>query len=45
MKFAEDLENGSSRVALIPETFDVPEILNKVSSSEIDLEALRSKRQ
>jgi hypothetical protein len=45
MKFAEDLENSSSRAALIPQNFDMPNILNKVSSSEIDLEALRSKRQ
>jgi hypothetical protein len=45
MKFAEDLENSSSRAALIPQNFDLPNILNKVSSSEIDLEALRSKRQ
>jgi len=41
MKFAEDLENGSSRAALIPQNFDLPNILNKMSSSEIDLEALR----
>ena len=30
---------------MIPQNFDMPNLLNKVSSSEIDLEALRSKRQ
>lgn len=44
-KFAEDLENSSSRAALIPQDFAPSNILNKVSSSEIDLEALRSQRQ
>ncbi len=45
MKFAEDLENCSSRAALIPQNFAPSSILNRESSSDIDLEALRTQRQ
>lgn len=45
LKFAEDLENQSSRAMLQPSNYVPNNVLNKESSSDLDLEALKSRRE